>query len=140
MILNFHQGQWMFAEARRTAYNDQGYPPGKNNVRDRLVSPVSFLPRLTFVATDAPWCSLTSTHASKKHIDTLPASLKSAYFPPATKPEQFVYAKPVKGRNEPTATGGVAWVVHKLNPGVPFEKITEKGWKNTVDVFGLEEL
>ncbi|THH02563.1 hypothetical protein EW026_g292 [Hermanssonia centrifuga] len=58
----------------------------------------------------------------------------------ATKPETFVYGKPVKGRNEPTAIGGVAWVVHKLNEGVPYEKVTEKAWKNTVELFGLTEL
>lgn len=83
---------------------------------------------------------MTSTHASKAHLDTLPAALRSLYLPRATKPEGFVMGKPVKGRNEPTAIGAVAWVVHRLNEGIPFEKVTERAWKNTVELFQLEEL
>jgi len=88
---------------------------------------------------DAPWCSMTSTQASRQHLNTLPASLRELYFPPATKPENFVLGQPVKGRNEPSAIGGVAWVIHRLN-NVPFEKVTEKAWKNTVQLFALDEL
>lgn len=99
----------------------------------------SIPPDRLLLETDAPWCSMTSTHASKIHLDTLPPVLRALYFPPTTKPEQFVYGKPVKGRNEPTAVGGVAWVMHRLNE-VPFESVAEKVWKNTVELFGLEEL
>lgn len=90
--------------------------------------------------TDAPWCSMTASHASRSHIDALPQSLRSLYFPPDTRPDRFVYGKPVKGRNEPAAIGGVAWVLHRMNEGVSFERITERAWKNTVEVFGLDEL
>ncbi|KAG7094879.1 hypothetical protein E1B28_005686 [Marasmius oreades] len=90
--------------------------------------------------TDAPWCTMTSTHASKAHLDYLPASLQSLYFPTSVKPEKFTYGKPVKGRNEPCSIGGVAWVIHRLNADVSFENVTEKAWKNTVEVFGLHEL
>lgn len=83
---------------------------------------------------------MTATHASRPHIDTLPQSLRSLYFPPDTRPERFVCGKPVKGRNEPTGIGGVAWVLHRMNEGVGFERITERAWKNTVEVFGLDEL
>lgn len=48
--------------------------------------------------------------------------------------------RPVKGRNEPTAIGAVAWVMHRLNEGVPYEKVTEKAFKNTVELFQLHEL
>lgn len=89
---------------------------------------------------DAPWCSMTSTHASNSHLSQLPANLRALYFPQAMKPESFVYGRPVKGRNEPSAVGGVAWVVHRLNEGVPLEKVTEKAWKNTIELFGLHEL
>jgi TatD DNase family protein len=82
---------------------------------------------------------MTSTQASRQHLNTLPASLRELYFPPATKPENFVLGQPVKGRNEPSAIGGVAWVIHRLN-NVPFEKVTEKAWKNTVQLFALDEL
>ncbi|GJJ09887.1 hypothetical protein Clacol_004111 [Clathrus columnatus] len=88
---------------------------------------------------DAPWCSLTSTHASKAHLDSLPQPLNSLFFPSAKRPEQFILGQAVKGRNEPTAIGGVAWVVHQLH-GVPFKTVTEKVWKNTVELFGLKEL
>ena len=83
---------------------------------------------------------MTATHASKPHIDTLPSSLRSLYFPPDAKPERFVQGKAVKGRNEPSAIGGVAWVLHRMNEDVSFERITERAWKNTVQVFGLDEL
>ncbi|KIJ68207.1 hypothetical protein HYDPIDRAFT_106359 [Hydnomerulius pinastri MD-312] len=97
-------------------------------------------PDKLLLETDAPWCSMTSTHASKGRLDSLPASLRSRYFPVGVKPESFVPGKAVKGRNEPSAIGGVAWVVHRLNEGVPFEKVTEKAYKNTIELFALDEV
>lgn len=44
----------------------------------------------------------------------------------------------VKGRNEPNAIGGVAWVVAKLH-GVTLEEVAEAAWKNTCELFGFEE-
>ena len=105
--------------------------------RDKIWWPVSNSKRFIL---DAPWCSMTSSQASRAHLSSLPPNLDSLFFPPAKKPEAFIYGQPVKGRNEPTAIGGVAWVVHKLNEGVPFEELTEKVWKNTVELYGLEEL
>ncbi|KAF8560215.1 Mg-dependent DNase [Imleria badia] len=90
--------------------------------------------------TDAPWCSMKSTHASKGHLDALPASLRSRYFPAAVRPESFVPGKAVKGRNEPSSIGGVAWVVYRLNDTIPFERVTEIVYKNTVQLFPLDEL
>lgn len=107
---------------------------------DNLAASKTIRPDRLMLETDAPWCSMTSTHASKQHLTSLPPSLNALYFPPATKPEGFVYGKAVKGRNEPCATGAAAWVMHRLNEGVPFEKVTEKVWKNTVQLFGLHEL
>ncbi|EJD45783.1 Mg-dependent DNase [Auricularia subglabra TFB-10046 SS5] len=86
--------------------------------------------------TDAPWCSCTSTHASKSHLDSLPPELRAVFLPIAVRPERFELGKPVKGRNEPSAVGAVAWVVAKLHD-VPFERVVERGWLNTVEVFGL---
>ncbi|THH33445.1 hypothetical protein EUX98_g734 [Antrodiella citrinella] len=123
---------------------DMGFHIGLNGcsmkTAENLLTTKSIRPERVMFETDAPWCSLTSTHASKSHLQSLPPALNALYFPQATKPEAFAYGKPVKGRNEPIAIGGVAWVVHKLNNGIPFEKITEKAWKNTVELFGLEEL
>jgi len=89
--------------------------------------------------TDAPWCSMKPSHASKVHLDTLPPALRRQYFPPAVKAENFEIGKAVKDRNEPCGVGGVAWVVHRLH-GVPLEEVVEKCWENTVEVFGLQEL
>jgi TatD DNase family protein len=82
---------------------------------------------------------MTGGHASKKHLDSLPETHRELFFPPATRPEAFISGRPTKGRNEPTAIGGVAWVIHILT-GVPFEKVVEKAYKNTVALFNLEEL
>ncbi|KAH7885939.1 hypothetical protein F5I97DRAFT_1809425, partial [Phlebopus sp. FC_14] len=87
----------------------------------------------------APWCSMTSTHASKIYLDSLPASLRPCYFPPAVKPESFVRGKAVKGRNEPSAVGGVAWVVHQLNDGISFKEFSEKAYRNTLQLFSLDK-
>ncbi|KIO33325.1 hypothetical protein M407DRAFT_241120 [Tulasnella calospora MUT 4182] len=86
--------------------------------------------------TDAPWCSLTSTHASSAHLKTLPKPLSDVFFPPSSK--TFVEGKMVKGRNEPNAIGGVAWVVSKLH-GVTLEEVAEAVWKNTCELFALED-
>ena len=69
----------------------------------------------------------------------LPANLCELFLPQAMQPEAFVPGRPIKGRNEPSAVGGVAWVVHKVKE-VPFEEIVEQGWRNTIEVFGLSEL
>ena len=99
----------------------------------------ALLTLLIYRLKDAPWCSMTSTHASRKHIDSLPTDLRELFLPQAVRAEAFVPGRPVKGRNEPNAVGGVAWVVHKVKE-VPFEEIVEQGWRNTIEVFGLREL
>jgi TatD DNase family protein len=83
---------------------------------------------------------MTSTQASRKHIDNLPAELRELFLPQAVRAEAFVPGRPVKGRNEPSAVGGVAWVVHKVKEEVPFEEVVEQGWRNTIELFGLREL
>jgi TatD DNase family protein len=83
---------------------------------------------------------MTSIHASKPHLETLPSSLRSLFIPPATQPDRFVLGKPIKGRNEPMAVGAVAWVIHRLVEGIPFESITEKAWENTIELFQLDDL
>lgn len=106
---------------------------------DNLATAKSIPIEKLMLETDAPWCSMTSTQASRQHLKSLPQSLNSLYFPQATKPESFVYGKPVKGRNEPSAIGGVAWVISQLH-GIPMESLADQVWKNTVEVFGLKEL
>jgi TatD DNase family protein len=85
---------------------------------------------------------MTSTHASRKHVDGLPAELRELFLPAAVRAEAFVPGRPVKGRNEPSTIGAVAWVAHKVKEGASsrFEEFVEQGWKNTIDLFDLREL
>jgi len=55
------------------------------------------------------------------------------------KPEKFEEGKAVKGRNEPCSIGAVAWVVSQVK-GIPLDEVAQSAWKNTVEVFGLQEL
>ncbi|KAF7306770.1 Deoxyribonuclease tatd [Mycena indigotica] len=106
---------------------------------DNLRAAKTIRPERILLETDAPWCSMTGGHASKEHLASLPQSLRDVYFPPAARPEQFTTGKAVKGRNEPCAIGGVAWVIHKLH-GVPFDKVVAKAFKNTCELFGLDDI
>lgn len=45
----------------------------------------------------------------------------------------------VKGRNEPCAVGGVAWVVASLN-SCELVDVSRAAWINSVEVFNLHEL
>jgi len=89
--------------------------------------------------TDAPWCTMTSTHASRKQINSLPANMCELFLLQVVRAEGFVPGRPVKGRNESSAVGVVAWVVHKVKE-VPLEEIVEQGWRNMIELFGLREL
>ncbi|KAJ7071188.1 Mg-dependent DNase [Mycena amicta] len=105
---------------------------------DNMKAAKAIRPERILLETDAPWCSMTGGHASKEHLKSLPQSLRDVYFPPSTRPENFVLGKSVKGRNEPCAIGGVAYVMHQLH-GVPLEKLAAKAYKNTVELFDLDE-
>ncbi|KAH7106778.1 Mg-dependent DNase [Auriculariales sp. MPI-PUGE-AT-0066] len=107
---------------------------------EQLEAVKSIPPSRMMLETDAPWCSCTHTHASKQHIDTLPSQLREAFLPAGARgPERFEYGKPVKGRNEPMAIGAVAWVLSQIH-GAPFERVAERTFINTVEVFQLSEL
>ncbi|OBZ78767.1 putative deoxyribonuclease TATDN1 [Grifola frondosa] len=103
-----------------------------------LTAAKAIRPEAIMFETDSPWCSFTSNHASKSHLSSLPPSLSQLYFPPSAK--TYIPGKAIKGRNEPTTIGGVAWVIHRLNEGIPYERVTERAWKNTIQLFGLNEL
>ncbi|KAF9508917.1 hypothetical protein BS47DRAFT_1373593 [Hydnum rufescens UP504] len=89
--------------------------------------------------TDAPWCTMTSSHASKTPLASLPASLSALFFPPSCRPEKFQVGQTVKGRNEPCAIGGVAWAIATLREET-IEAVSEAAWKNTMELFGLDDL
>jgi TatD DNase family protein len=79
---------------------------------------------------------MTGGHASRFHLNTLPPDLRQLYFPAAKQPERFQEGMAVKGRNEPCATGGVAWVIAQLK-GVPLQEVVDSAFQNTVRVFGM---
>lgn len=56
--------------------------------------------------TDAPWCSVTTSHASYKHLP------KDLVVVDKVKPEKYVEGKGVKGRNEPAEVR--SWVTLEL--------------------------
>ncbi|KAF5356248.1 hypothetical protein D9756_003717 [Leucocoprinus leucothites] len=126
----------------------------KDYTPQNLEAALAILPQWIMFETDAPWCSCTSTHASKPYLNDLPPNYRSVFFPPATQPERFSMGKPVKGRNEPSAVGGVAWVIYRLHrkareealakgeqmEEIPFLAIAQKAYKNTIELFKLQEL
>ncbi|KAF8598168.1 hypothetical protein BDV93DRAFT_609958 [Ceratobasidium sp. AG-I] len=91
------------------------------------------------VETDAPWCTMNPTHSSKAYLSDLPSNLRDLYFPPSCQPEKFIEGRAVKGRNEPCAVGGVAWVVASLN-NCELVDASRAAWNNSVEVFNLHEL
>ncbi|KAG8787777.1 hypothetical protein FRC12_015278 [Ceratobasidium sp. 428] len=91
------------------------------------------------VETDSPWCTMTSTHSSRAHLASLPSNLRELYFPPSCQPEKFIEGRTVKGRNEPCAVGGVAWVVASLH-NRELEDVSRAAWNNSVEMFNLHEL
>jgi len=54
------------------------------------------------------------------------------------KKEKFAEGKGVKGRNEPCATGQVAWVVSRLK-GTSLEEVAKVTMENSMKLFGLSE-
>lgn len=132
------QRQWMRPEIGRKRSSSQVHSLGSIDSRDRSVfHPAHVQPIQADL--DAPWCSMTSTHASKKHLDTLPAALRAVYVPPSTKAENFSRGKAVKGRNEACAIGAVAWTIYKARNDVSFQELVDSAFNNTVNLFGLDE-
>ncbi|CCJ30460.1 unnamed protein product [Pneumocystis jirovecii] len=83
--------------------------------------------------TDAPWCSISSAHASYSYIkDT------TCIFPTCKK-DKFVFGKMVKGRNEPCTIIQVASVVSQLK-GLSIEKISEAAYINSMRMFGNKSI
>jgi len=118
-----------------------------------MISKLNFLSYLT-CQLDAPWCSCMSTHASKPYLNDLPNNYRSIFFPSATQPERFDMGRPFKGRNEPSAIGGIAWVIYHLHQKarddasakdeqreeVPFWKIVHQAYMNTYEIVQLTRI
>ncbi|VDB99591.1 unnamed protein product [Peniophora sp. CBMAI 1063] len=125
-------------------YMNMGFCVGINGCGLKTMENLEAVSRLQLeklmLETDAPWCSMTSTHASKLYLSNLPSNLKADYLPESKPPEKFVDGLAVKGRNEPCTIGSVAWVVSQVIPHVSLEQLSHAAWENTVRVFGLREL
>lgn len=83
---------------------------------------------------------MTSTHASRRLLADMPNTLSSMYFPPASKAEKHDPERAVKGRNEPCAIGGVAWVISRLHAedNITMGDVVEQTFANTVHMFGID--
>lgn len=96
------------------------------------------------VESDCPWCEIRPSHASHPLLATLAKSpdyahLAPLYTPTQVKKEKWVEGKGVKGRNEPCATGAVAWVVSQLH-GVSLEEVAKVTSRNAATLFrGLSD-
>ncbi|KAG8716991.1 hypothetical protein FRC09_014915 [Ceratobasidium sp. 395] len=75
----------------------------------------------------------------RAHLASLPSNLRELYFPPSCQPEKFIEGRTVKGRNEPCAIGGVAWVLASLH-NCELEDVSRAAWNNSVEMFNLHEL
>lgn len=80
--------------------------------------------------TDAPWCSITTTHASHKYVSkTVPVE--------KVKPEKLQAGKGAKGRNEPSDILVVATVVAGVK-GESVETVASAAWENSMKLFWPE--
>ena len=91
------------------------------------------------IESDCPWCEIRPSHASSEHLKSLPEELREIYTVPMVKKEKFAEGKGVKGRNEPLATGQVAWVVSRLK-GTSLEEVAKVTTENSMRLFGLSEV
>lgn len=92
--------------------------------------------RSILLESDCPWCEIRPSHASYPLLATLPDHLRPLYLPPSFKKEKWRTGATVKGRNEPCATGLVAWIVSQLH-GTTLETVADTTRENTISLFGL---
>ncbi|WVW86687.1 hypothetical protein I302_108741 [Kwoniella bestiolae CBS 10118] len=86
--------------------------------------------------TDAPWCSITSSHESHQYLAPPNSSL---FIERVNKPDKFRVGAGVKGRQEPADIAIIAHVVSSIRQ-IPFEELSEQVWQNTIKLFYPSEL
>jgi TatD DNase family protein len=79
------------------------------------------------IETDAPWCSITSTHASFSHLD-------AADLVKAKKKEKHEMGEQVKGRNEPCNILQILKVIARIK-GKSEAEVARIVYENTMKVF-----
>lgn len=85
------------------------------------------------IETDAPWCGITSTHASHAHVASQNDFHKLL---PPLKKEKWSPDAPVKGRNEPAYLPLVAHIIACVKD-LPFDTIANAAHMNTNALFEL---
>ena len=93
------------------------------------------------VETDGPWCELRPSHAGYKVLQENFPEVLAEGAPgrhKSVKKEKWTEGTMVKGRNEPCCIGLVAHVVAGVQ-GVAVEEVAEAAWRNSVNMFELEQ-
>ncbi|KAK4700064.1 TatD DNase family protein, partial [Phenoliferia sp. Uapishka_3] len=93
------------------------------------------------VESDCPWCEVRPSHASFPLLAALSASEPYSYLHPlyvgtSVKKERWAPGKTVKSRNEPAATGQVAWILAQLK-GISLEEVATTTLSNTEELFRI---
>ncbi|KAK6908928.1 hypothetical protein I203_102934 [Kwoniella mangroviensis CBS 8507] len=86
--------------------------------------------------TDAPWCSITSSHESHKY---LPHTDSGCFIERVNKPDKWKDGMGVKGRQEPADIVIIANIVSKIMD-IPLEQLSQQVWQNTIKLFYPSEL
>ncbi|WWC93031.1 uncharacterized protein L201_007995 [Kwoniella dendrophila CBS 6074] len=86
--------------------------------------------------TDAPWCSITTSHASHKY---LPPTDSELFIKRVNKAEKFQQGLGVKGRQEPADIAIIAYIVSSIK-GIKIEELSEIVWQNTLKLFYPSEV
>lgn len=80
---------------------------------------------------DAPWCSITASHASHRYLtDLVPGSS----IPRVNKAEKFVRGQGVKGRQEPADVVLIAHVVAAVRKE-SVDEVVAAAWHNSCSLF-----
>ena len=90
---------------------------------------------------DAPWCSITSSHASHRYLPkSVPTPVQtqnSLYIPRVNKAEKFIAGSGVKGRQEPADVVVIAHVVAAIRRE-SVKDVTRAAWRNSCTLFWPE--
>ncbi|WRT69483.1 uncharacterized protein IL334_006469 [Kwoniella shivajii] len=86
--------------------------------------------------TDAPWCSITTSHASHQYLPSIDSGL---VIEKVNKPEKYKDSLGVKGRQEPGDIGVIAHIVASLKD-ITIQDLSEQVWVNTLNLFYPSEV